>query len=723
MMDLTQARLLFIEEANSLLAIMESCLLEIEAGDASVSQHIDAIFRAAHTIKGSAGMFGFDSVVVFTHNVESVLDKVRSQELLMDEAMINLMLDCQDHMALLIRQLDDDSVAIDLNLGTSLIERLHSYIHPSTPAASTPDKSPPDNDATDPACWQIEVHYGEDVFRDGMDPVSQLSFLQTLGTIEQVSTKWLFPENFDPESCYLQMQLSFASTASKTQIEDVFEFVQDSRKVVINAPITIEKTLLQLDPSDEKIGDLLVSAGVVTPRELTTALHTQQLQSQQQFQAQQSQSPKPAQPQNLGQVLVDQGAVSPQMVALALDKQKATEHKRPPDFKFLKVEARKLDELINLVGELVTAGASIDSLLAQIEHEQLHESFSILTGLLEQIRDGALGLRMVQVGESFSRLRRIVRDVSKELGKDIELKVEGADTELDKTMVEKLSDPLMHIVRNALDHGIESQEIRLYKGKPAQGQLKLSACHEAGSVLIEISDDGAGLNVERIRQKAVEKGIISSDRELSKEDIFKLIFAPGFSTADAVTNLSGRGVGMDVVKRNIEELRGQIEITSIPDKGTCFKIRLPLTLAIIDGFLVRVGDTHLVLPLNMVHECIELPEQLDNDRNYLDLRGEGLRFIKLAELFQLSGTVTAKQNIVVVQYGQHKAGLVVDQLQGELQAVIKPLNTMFKSLPGIGGYTILGTGNVGFILDIPQLVQFASSAELGASFTKSLNGA
>ncbi len=715
-MDLTQARLLFIEEANSLLAVMESCLLEIEAGDASVSQHIDAIFRAAHTIKGSAGMFGFDAIVVFTHNVESVLDKVRSNELQMDDAMINLMLDCQDHMAILISQLDDNSVVIDLNLGTSLIDRLHLYIHQTKPDLTPKEQINPNNTANYPACWHIDVIYGEDVFRDGMDPVSQLSFLQTLGTIEQVHTQWIFPDNYEPESCYLQLQLSFASTASKTQIEDVFEFVQDSSKVVITAPKQIEQSLLQLDQSDEKIGDLLVSAGVVTPRELTTALRTQQLQSQQQLQT-------PQQPQNLGQVLVEQGAVTPQLVELALNKQKATEHKRPPDFQFLKVEARKLDELINLVGELVTAGASIDSLLAQLEHEQLHESFSVLTGLLEQIRDGALGLRMVQVGESFSRLRRIVRDVSKELGKDIELKVEGADTELDKTMVEKLSDPLMHIVRNALDHGIESQEIRLYKGKPAQGQLKLSACHEAGSVLIEISDDGAGLNVERIRQKAIEKGIIAGDSELAKEDIFKLIFAPGFSTADAVTNLSGRGVGMDVVKRNIEELRGQIEITSVPDQGTCFKIRLPLTLAIIDGFLVRVGDTQLILPLNMVHECIEFPEQIDKDRNYLDLRGEVLPYIRLAELFKLNGEQPAKQNIVVVKYGNNKAGLVVDQLQGELQAVIKPLNTLFKSLPGIGGYTILGTGNIGFILDIPQLVQFASSAELGAIHPKSLTGA
>lgn len=695
-MDLTQARLLFIEEANSLLAVMESCLLEIESGEAEVAEHIDAIFRAAHTIKGSAGMFGFDPVVVFTHNVESVLDKVRSNELEMDASLINLMLDCQDHMAAMIRQLEDDSVSIDLQQGAALIEQLHQYIQPQ-PEIETQNKTLLH---TSPADWQIEVRYGEDVFRDGMDPLSQLHFLQTLGTINNVQTQWAFPEVFDPESCYLQLKLDFASDAGKQQIEDVFEFVQDNSVVVITTPQHIEQSLQNIATSDEKLGTLLVSVGAVTERELQSALQTQQQQLQQ---SQKEQA--------LGELLVEQGAVSADTVAIALDKQKSTEHKRPPDFQFLKVEARKLDELINLVGELVTAGASIDSLLQQIEHEALQEAFGVLSGLLEQIRDGALGLRMVQVGESFSRLRRIVRDVSKELGKEIELVVSGADTELDKTMVEKLSDPLMHIVRNALDHGIENKEMRLYKGKPAQGQLKLSACHESGSVVIEISDDGAGLNVERIRQKAIEKGIIPADRELNKEDIFKLIFAPGFSTAAAVTNLSGRGVGMDVVKRNIEELRGQIQIDSIPDKGTTFKIRLPLTLAIIDGFLVRIGDTHLVLPLNMVQECIEFAGQNDNDRNYLDLRGEVLPFIKLKQLFNLKSDAQPKENIVVVQYGNHRAGLVVDQLQGELQAVIKPLNTMFQSLQGIGGYTILGSGNVGFILDIPQLVQFAGTTE------------
>ena len=693
-MDMTQARSLFIDEANSLLADMERFLLEIEAGDATSAQHIDAIFRAAHTIKGSAGLFGFDHIVAFTHNVESVLDKVRAGQIGLDGDLINLMLQCQDHTASLIHQLEDESSSIDVATGTALINQLHVYLDPAPVVITEPVLS-----ATETEHWQLDIQYGEDVFRDGMDPLSQLHYLQSLGELRQVQLlpHWPDPAAFDPESCYLQLKFELASTATKQQIADVFEFVQDNSKVLITPPQQIKATLDALPTVDEKLGTLLVNAGAVTERELQTALSSQKGQDKEVA---------------LGQVLVDQGAVSPEMVAVALDKQKATEHKRPADFQFLKVEARKLDELINLVGELVTAGAGIDVLVQEIANEKLKESFSVLTGLLEQIRDGALGLRMVQVGESFSRLRRIVRDVSKELGKDIELTVAGADTELDKSMVEKLSDPLMHIVRNALDHGIESKELRLYKGKPAQGQLKLSACHESGSVVIEIADDGAGLNIERIRAKAIEKNIISADQELAEEDIYKLIFAPGFSTAAAVTNLSGRGVGMDVVKRNIEELRGQIQISSVPDQGTVFRIRLPLTLAIIDGFLVSVAGTYLVLPLNMVQECIEFQmSQQDNERNYLDLRGEVLPFIRLRQLFELAGPAQSRENIVVVQYGNHRAGLVVDHLHGELQAVIKPLNTLFRSLRGIGGYTILGSGNVGLILDIPQLVQFATTLE------------
>lgn len=438
--------------------------------------------------------------------------------------------------------------------------------------------------------WAIQVQYGVDVFRDGMDPLSQLSYSSTFGTVSEVQLRYQFPADFDPESCYLQLQLLLETDAPKQKIEDVFEFIQDSSEVHIQAPLDVVQQLAQTPP----------------------------------------------QPEKLGQLLVQQGAVPQAVVEAAVHRQAHQEHKRANDYQVLKVEARKLDSLIKLIGELVTAGSANELLISQTGDERLQEAFSSISMLIEQIRDGALSLRMVQIGESFARLKRIVRDVSRELGKDVELTMEGADTELDKSMVEKLSDPLMHIVRNALDHGIEAVDLRTYRGKTAQGKLKLAAYHEAGAVVIEINDDGAGLDASRIRAKALEKGLIHPDQVLNQEEIFKLIFEPGFSTAAQVTNLSGRGVGMDVVKRNIEELRGQILIDSELGHGTRFRIRLPLTLAIIDGFEVSVADTHMVLPVNMVQECLEFnSSDLSLDRHYMNLRGEVLPYVRIRELFRL----------------------------------------------------------------------------------------
>jgi two-component system chemotaxis sensor kinase CheA len=320
-------------------------------------------------------------------------------------------------------------------------------------------------------------------------------------------------------------------------------------------------------------------------------------------------------------------------------------------------------------------------------------------------------LRMVQIGETFNRFKRVVREVSKDLGKQIDLNISGADTELDKTLVEKISDPLMHLVRNSMDHGIESTEERIEAGKPENGTVNLSAFHESGNVVIEISDDGRGLSREKIFNKALEKGLIHEGQSLTNGEVYRLIFEPGFSTADSVTNLSGRGVGMDVVRRNIEALRGQVELESEPGKGTKMSIKLPLTLAIIDGFQVRVGDTQYIVPLDMVEECIELNEETSSTsnggENYINLRDEILPFVYLNEYFGTDKDEHGvnRDNVVVVQFGGKKAGFVVDELLGEHQTVIKPLGKIFQNLQGISGATILGSGEVAMIIDIPELIQ------------------
>ncbi|MGZ5054757.1 MAG: chemotaxis protein CheA, partial [Methylobacter sp.] len=372
----------------------------------------------------------------------------------------------------------------------------------------------------------------------------------------------------------------------------------------------------------------------------------------------------------------------------------------------IRVDADKLDDLINLVGELIIAGAGTNLIARRVGLADLVESTATLSRLVEDVRDSALALRMVQIGATFNRFQRVVRDLSKELGKDVDLVISGADTELDKTVVEKIGDPLTHLVRNAMDHGIEAVDVRLARGKPAKGTLKLNAYHDASSIVIEVSDDGGGLNKEKILNKAIERGLVSEGVNLTDKEIYNLIFEAGFSTADTVSNLSGRGVGMDVVRSNIQALRGTVDLDSIEGQGSTIRIRLPLTLAIIDGFMVGVGNAVYVIPLDMVIECVELKAWAsdESDGHYLNLRGEVLPYRRLRDHFDSEGDLVQRENVVVVRYGEHKAGLVVDKLMGEFQTVIKPLGRLFKGEKSIGGFTILGSGEVALIVDVPGLM-------------------
>jgi two-component system chemotaxis sensor kinase CheA len=408
------------------------------------------------------------------------------------------------------------------------------------------------------------------------------------------------------------------------------------------------------------------------------------------------------------------------VVQAAAVKQKTNDDRRSVESKLLKVPADRLDALIDRVGELVIAGVGTHLQISHINQPTIMESAELLLSLVEDIRDMALRLRMVAIGEVFSRFPRVVRDVSKELGKDIELRIRGAEAELDKSMVDKIGDPLMHLIRNSMDHGIESAETRLARGKPARGTVELNAYHESGSINIEVRDDGAGLDRERILRKAVESGLVSADDKLSDQDIDRLILAPGFSTAEKVTNLSGRGVGMDVVRSNIEALRGTLDIESVPGQGTTMRLCLPLTLAIIDGFHVGVGNSHFIIPLDMVVECIELPADV-GVREYLEQRDEALPFIRLHELFNEPGAEHPRPRVIIVRFARQRAGLVVDRIYGKCQTVIKPLGPLFTEVPAISGSTIIGNGEVGMILDIPALIQAFKRGGNGTRLTKKRN--
>ena len=703
-MDLDQALQTFIVEARELLEEMENALLAVEQAETK-TEMVNAIFRAAHTIKGSAGLFGLDHIVEFTHVVESVLDQVRDGTIDIADRLIILMLSCCDHIGTLINAVAAGQLEPDAEVqrrGVPLTEQLRVYLgtpnpigqQVAVPQAETKKIERDDNDDDDRNHWHISLRFGPDVLRNGMDPLSFLRYLCRLGTIIGIATlPDAIPDanEMDPESCYLGFEIAFDSQAEKAAIENVFEFVRDDCSIRILPPHSriseYIRLIQELPETPARLGEILVLCGSVTAQEVQDALSAQ---SEAKFAGAQ-----------IGEILIESGAVGPAVVEAALTKQQKVSEIKAQESRSIRVDADKLDHLINLVGELIIAGSGVDLIARRANNAELQECTSTLTGLVEEVRDSALQLRMVKIGATFNRFQRVVHDVSREIGKDITLAVSGEDTELDKTVVEKIADPLTHLVRNSIDHGIEPAEVRTARGKPAQGTVKLNAFHDSGSIVIEVSDDGGGLKRERILAKAIERGLVEPGRSLSDGDIYNLIFEPGFSTAEQVTNLSGRGVGMDVVKRNILALRGSVSIKSEEGIGTTVTVRLPLTLAIINGFQVGLGTSVFVIPLDMIEECVEFSTEVGHD--YTNLRGQVLPFIRLRDLFDVAGSPPRRESIVVVNYAGQKVGLVVDALLGEFQTVIKPLGKMFNQVKGISGSSILGNGEVALIIDVSAL--------------------
>lgn len=653
-MNMMESRGILIQEATELLAGMESALLDIEDNGAS-AERINEIFRAAHTIKGSSGLFGLDLIVSFTHVMESLLVRVRNQEIDIDSTLTSLLLHCSDYVGRMIDGLagNDELVDPDPKLRNTLLNNLKIYVTADTNSnqaiANIVDEKIP---AT---LWNIHMRLMADILREGLDPVSFIYYLSGMGIIESVNIdeeKLPALSELDAEQCYLGFDIQLRARASQAELEQALEFILDGNDITVS-----------------RAAESAADNGVTTEKFSAT------------------------------QVTEKNRNLSEQVL--------------------LKVDARKLDQLIDAVGELVTRSASGRSLSVHSSSNSFHEFMNEIEQFVEQIRERALNLRMAPVGEIFQRFPRVIRDVSKDLGKKIELMVNGADTELDKSMIDKLGDPLMHIVRNAMDHGIESVAARIAAGKPELGLISLNAYHESGCVVIEIMDDGKGLDKAKIFTKACERGLIDVTQTLTEQEIFMLIFEPGFSTAETVTDLSGRGVGMDVVRRSIEALRGTIEIDSREGEGTQLRIRLPLTLSIIDGFQVAVSDSNFVIPLEMVVECVDMPE-LDETTSIVNLRGAPLPYIRLADEFDIEPVFNDvgieatqhRQCMLVLQCGQQRAGVVVDRLVGELQAVIKPLSHFLRSIKGLSGSTILGDGTVALILDVAALMQRSKKAEM-----------
>ncbi len=716
----------YFVESRELLGSMEMSLLALEK-DSRDEDSINSVFRAAHTIKGNSGMFGFGRIGDFTHVLENLLVAVRGGSVAINTDMTGLFLECHDFIHRLLDHYEsEEELPLDPETEEQfkrLLSRLDFFIPLSEKHEK--DNIPKDKVSADALpncedgihvcndCWHISLRPGKNVFKDGLDPYSFISYLGEKGEIRNFKTIYdsmPFGDQMAADLCYLGFEMDFKSGLSKKEIEDIFDFLSADCEIRILPPNTsIDDYVRLLDELPEKpmkIGDMLREIGSLTESEVKKALELQAEHS----------AMKDKGPEDLlvGSILVEEKMVQKYILEAALARQENIKKRDEMGNKFIRIDAEKLDHLINLIGELVITGSNVKQITESEDKIGIAKAVTDMSKLIEEIRDSTMGIRMVPIGETFSRFERVVRDLSRERGKSIELKIVGGETELDKTLIDKLSDPLIHLIRNSVDHGIGIPAERIKAGKPGTGTITLNAFHETGSIVIEVSDDGSGLDRDGILNKAIEQGLARPDQSFTDEELYQFIFHPGFSTAKEVTNISGRGVGMDVVKKNIESLRGNVFLESEKGTGTVVRIHLPLTLAIIDGFMVKIAGSFYVLPLDMVTECTDIYKQeLDSKEggNYINLRGEVLPFMRMREFFRESDGEPEKDKVVVVEYSRKKIGLVVDDLIGEFQTVIKPMGKIFSKLQWLSGSTILGTGEVAYILDVPKLIKNARELE------------
>ncbi len=682
-------RMAFREEAAELLGELEASLLALE-GQPGDQDLINRVFRAMHTIKGSGAMFGFDDIAAFTHEVETVFDKVRNGLLQVSKTLLDLTLSARDHIKTLLDPADGTEAAVEQE-GRRILEGLRQF----SPEACAESRTapPPPEPARGVATYRIRFRPGPHFYATGNNPLHFLEDAAALGTMRGYLHTEAIPclEDIDPETCHAWWDIVLGAKSSLSQVQDIFSFVEDDCELTVDL---IDDGEAGPDTGiSKRLGEILVERGDLTPDDLAQALAAQK---------------------RLGTVLADSGLVPKAKVEAALVEQEAvrdirkTREPAAETASSIRVAADKLDDLVDLVGELVIVQSQIKQAVLGTNDSTLKSLAEHLERLSDDLRDSTLGIRMLPIGSTFGRYRRLVRDLSAELGKEIDLVTSGEETELDKTVIERLGDPLVHLLRNSIDHGVERPDERRAKGKPPRGTVVLSAEHSGGSVVIRIVDDGRGLDPTAIRAKGVERGLVPHDAELSDKELFNLIFLPGFSTAKAVTSVSGRGVGMDVVKRSIESLRGAVDIDSQPGRGATITVRLPLTLAIIDGLQIQTGRECYVAPLSLVEECVDLPrDEVGEGDKIINLRGEIVPYIRLRDFFGIDGRPPDVEQVVVSSVEGNRVGLVVDRVIGEHQTVIKSLGRLYRDVEGLAGATIKGDGTMALILDVPGLVRAA----------------
>jgi two-component system chemotaxis sensor kinase CheA len=646
----------FRVEAGEVLDQVEQALLDLghRLDDADL---VNAVFRGLHTLKGSGAMFGFDALAGFTHHCETAFDRVRKGQVPTTAGLVSVILSAQDHMRALV---EGDAPAAD---GEAILARLQQAIDEASGTAPAAPKAPVR------AGWQIAFRLPVDAMANGTNPLMLLDELRELGDCTVVAKTDKVPplSALVPTECHIGWDVTLVGDVKRDDIEDVFIFVMDDMELSIE-PLGVDDT--EAAPVEAiAIDDAPAIEAVAAAAPVAAAATT---------------------------------ADSPAARSTA----KAEESVRVP--------AGRLDALMDRVGELVIAQSRLSQCADRGQDLVLRSVSEEIERLAGELRDTMMVLRMVPVGSLFSRFRRLIHDLARDTGKTIEFDTAGEATEVDKTVIERLFDPMVHLIRNSCDHGLETPEDRIAAGKPAAGSVKLGAHQAGGEVVITIRDDGRGINRARVRAKAEANGLIQPDQVLSDHELLQMIFAPGFSTAATVTNLSGRGVGMDVVKRTIEGLRGSIDVQSTEGEGSLIALRIPLTLAIIDGLLVRVGTGRYVIPLTAVEECIELSLEDDmrhRGRSLITLREQLVPFLRLREVFATDTRPDPFQKIVVVATPMGRVGLVVDQIIGNHQTVIKPMSALHQGATTFAGATILGDGEVALILDIAQLIALGQPRE------------
>ncbi|MBI4807179.1 MAG: chemotaxis protein CheA [Desulfovibrio sp.] len=683
----------FRDEAYDLLHELESALLELEDAPGD-DELVNRVFRAMHTLKGSGAMFGFDDIANFTHEVETVFDKVRSGELEVTKPLLDLTFQAKDHVKLLLEN-DGGDLSAYVSQASDLLNSFRALGPAAAPDSAEPQvvdeagDSPREERGAE-LVYRVRVKPKPEIYATGNNPEFLLEDLKSLGKAKIFAHLEEVPplRELDAQNCHLWWDVLLTTDVTESAIRDVFIFVEDECDYTVQALDATEDVELR------KLGEILVDRGDITPEGVSKALSGQK---------------------RLGAILTEAGLLPEKSVEAALAEQalvkdKAEQKKGPEGASSLRVSAEKLDLLQDLVGELVIVQAQIKQIAPSLGNAMVLTLAEQLERLSDDIRDSTLSIRMLPIGSTFSTYRRLVRDLSAEIGKEIDLVTSGEETELDKTVLDRLGDALIHLLRNSIDHGIETPAEREAAGKPRRGTLKLTAEHSGGDVVIQVIDDGKGIDPDRVRQKAVERGLIPENAELGLRETLELIFLPGFSTAQTVSSVSGRGVGMDVVKRVVNTMRGSIDIESELGNGSVATIRLPLTLAIIDGLQVRVGDQGYVMPLDVVEECVELNRAdlgSDGRGRIINLRGEVVPFISLREWFGFSGESPTIEQVVVLRVEGYRLGMVVDNVVGEHQTVIKSLGPVFRKLEGFSGATIQGDGTMSLILDVKRIVRMA----------------